>query len=267
MPKPAIDMHVHAFPDSLAGRAIEALEAACPWQAVGDGTVADLLASMGASGIDVSAVFTIATRPDQVEGILRWCEDIRCDRIEPFASVHPETPEPERWIERIAAGGFKGIKLHPMYQDFAIDERRMDRLYAACQDTGLIVAFHCGQDIGYPPDDDRAGAARLANMLPRWPGLRVISSHMGGWRAWGAAETHLLGMPNVWLDTSFSLEEMGAARAVRMMRRHGLDRVIFGTDWPWRSQDAGLAFLHGLGLSAAEEQAVRNSNAASLLGL
>jgi len=267
MKNQTIDMHVHAFPDSLAGRAIETLEAACPWQAVGDGTVADLLVSMDAAGVDVSAVFTIATRPDQVEGILRWCQEVRCDRVEPFPSVHPAAPSPERWIERIAAGGFKGIKLHPMYQNFAIDEPRMDRLYGACQDTGLIIAFHCGQDIGYPPDDDRAGAARLANMLPRWPKLRVICSHMGGWREWDATETHLLGLPNAWLDTSFSLEDMGAERAARMMRRHGIDRVIFGTDWPWRSQDAALAFLRGLGLSDAEEQAVRGQNAAALLGL
>ncbi len=267
MTKPTIDMHTHAFPDSLAERAIEALEDGCPWQAVGDGTIADLTTSMDAAGVDISAVFTIATKPDQAEGILRWCETIRSARIEPFASVHPETPNAERWIERIAAGGFKGIKLHPMFQDFAIDEPRMDRIYTACQDAGLVIAFHCGQDIGYPPDDDRAGAARLASILPRWPRLRVIASHMGGWREWDAAETHLLGMPNVYLDTSFSLEDMGAERAVKMMRRHSLDRVVFGTDWPWRRQDAGLAFLHSLDLPPADEQAVRGQNAAALLGL
>jgi hypothetical protein len=266
-PKAAtIDMHVHAFPDSLAGRAIESLEAACPWQAVGDGTVADLLASMDAAGVDVSAVFAIATKPDQVDPIVRWCKAIRSDRIEPFPSVHPAAPDCDKWIARIAAGGFKGIKLHPMYQGFAIDEPRMDRLYAACRDAGIIVAFHCGRDIGYPPEDDRASAARVANMLPRWPGLRVICSHMGGWREWDAAEAHLMEAPNVWLDTSFSLEDMGAERAVRMIRRHGAGRVVFATDWPWRSQSDSLAFLHGLGLSAAEEQAVRGGSAAALLG-
>jgi len=266
MRNPTIDMHVHAFPDSLAGRAVAALEAACPWQAIGDGTVAGLLASMDAAGVDVSSVFTIATKPDQVEGIVRWCEAIRYDRVEPFPSVHPGVESPEKWIGRIASGGFKGIKLHPMYQEFAIDEPRMDRLYGPCQDAGIIIAFHCGQDIGYPPEDDRASAARVADMLPRWPGLRVICSHMGGWREWDAAEAHLLGAPNVWLDTSFSLEDMGAERAAKMIRRHGAGRVIFGTDWPWRSQSESLAFLHGLGLSEAQEQAVRGQNAANLLG-
>ncbi len=267
MTDPTIDMHTHAFPDSLAGRAIEALEAGCPWQAVGDGTVSGLTASMDAAGVDVSAVFTIATKPNQVEGILRWCETIRSDRIEPFASVHPETPEAERWIGRIADSGIKGIKLHPMFQNFAIDEPRMNALYDACRDAGLILAFHCGQDIGFPPDDDRAGAARLAKMLARQPGLRVICSHMGGWREWDAAETHLLGLAGAYMDTSFSLEELGAERAVEMIRRHGIERVFFGTDWPWRRQSPGLEFLDGLGLSADERQAVRGGNAASLLGL
>ena len=267
MPHPAIDIHTHAFPDALAERAIDALEKDCPWQAVGDGTVAGLVASMDAAGVAKSAVLTIATRSGQAEGILRWCEAIRSDRILPFPSVHPDAPHAERWIERIAAGGFKGIKLHPMFQRFAIDEPRVDRLYAACRDAGLVIAFHCGCDITFPPDDDRASAERLARMLGRTPRLRVIASHMGGWRAWDEAERYLVGRPDLWLETSFSLDSLGPERALRMIRDHGVERVMFGTDWPWRRQDADLEMLGALGLTDEELQAVRGGNAAKLLGV
>jgi len=261
----AIDMHAHAFPDDLAERAITTLEAECPWQAVGGGTVANLLASMDAAGLAASTIFTIATRPDQAEGILRWCETIRSDRIWPFPSVHPDAPDATGLIERIARAGFAGIKLHPMYQNFAIDEPRMNPLYAACRDAGLVVTFHSGRDIAYPPDDDRASPQRLAKMLDHMPGLRVISSHMGGWRSWDAVEKHILGRDGLWIDTSFSLEELGPDLAAGMIRRHGPDRVVFGTDWPWRSHAESLTRLHNLGLSPAEEQAVRRDNAAKLL--
>lgn len=262
----AIDMHVHAFPDALAGRAIEHLEAACPWEAVDDGTVGGLLRSMDAAGVDISAVFTIATKPGQAEGIFDWCRAIRSPRIVPLPSVHPAAPDAVRWLERIGAAGFVGVKLHPMYQEFAIDEPRMAPIYAACRDAGLIIAFHSGRDIGYPPEDDRASAERLARLLDRMGDLRVISSHMGGWRRWDEAERYVLGREGLWLDTSFSLEDMGRDRAARMIRSHGPGRVLFGTDWPWRDQADSLAFLHSLGLSEEDERAVRGENARRLLG-
>jgi len=204
-------------------------------------TVADLLASMDAAGVDVSAVFAIATKPDQVEGIVRWCEAIRSARVAPFPSVHPAAPNCDKWIRRIAAGGFKGIKLHPMYQEFAIDEPRMDRLYGACRTRESSSHSTAGRTSAIRRRT--AGvAARVANMLPRWPSLRVICSHMGGWREWDAAEEYLMDASNVWLDTSFSLEDMGAERAVKMIRRHGAGRWCSGTDCPgaarptaWRS--------------------------------
>ncbi len=65
----------------------------------------------------------------------------------------------------------------------------------------------------------------------------------------------------------FALEDMGRDRAADMIRRHGAERVLFGTDWPWRDQAASLAFLHSLGLSDEQERGVRGANAARLLGL
>jgi predicted TIM-barrel fold metal-dependent hydrolase len=260
-----IDIHTHAFPDGLAGRAISKLEAECPWKAVGKGTVKSLLKSMDAADVDVSVVCAIATKVGQAEGILRWCREIQSDRIDPLPSVHPDEPDVGTCLRRIAEEGFVGIKLHPMYQSFAIDEPRMDPLYSAASEAGLFIQFHCGLDIAFPPQDDRASPIRTRNVIDRFPDLKTVCTHMGGWRAWDLVEKHLIGR-NVLLETSFSAEELGPQRMTDMIRRHGPGRVMFGTDWPWQRQDHARARIEQLGLDEKELRGILWSNAAKLMG-
>ncbi len=111
-----------AQPDEESEEAHE--EQAGGWKAVLDGRVNSLLASMDRAGVEISVVCPIATKPAQVEGIFNWCKEIRSRRIAPFPSVHPDSPDAVAWLERFASEGFRGIKLHPMYQQFAIDEER-----------------------------------------------------------------------------------------------------------------------------------------------
>ena len=68
-----IDVHTHAFPDALAERAIAGLADRCGCRPHGDGTVAGLVEAMDAAGVDVSVICSIATQPEHVGSILRWC--------------------------------------------------------------------------------------------------------------------------------------------------------------------------------------------------
>lgn len=260
-----IDMHTHAFPDKLAVRAIETLEAGCPMKAVGDGTISGLIRSMDAANIDVSVVCTIATKPNQIEDILQWCKKIHSNRIEPLLSVHPHTKDRAKWLARFAEEGFVGIKLHPMYQDFAFDDPAMDEVYAAAAEHDLIVTAHCGQDIGFPPDDDRASPQRVRRVIDRHPDMKLLCTHMGGWRVWDQVAQHLLGQ-NVYLETSFSLAELGPSRAADMIARHGPDHVMLGSDWPWVSQAESLRLVEQLGVDHTTTHAILWTNAAKLLG-
>ena len=261
-----IDFHTHAFPDSIAARAIASLEAECPWKAVAPGTVAALLESMDSAGIDVSVLCAIATKPDQPKGILEWCGKVRSSRIIPLPSVHPDTPDSAGWVRRIAKEGFPGIKLHPMYQEFPADDPRMDPIYAAVSETGLFITIHCGRDIAYPPDDDRASPKRLADVIRRFPNLKMVCTHLGGWRMWDEVARHLLG-GEVFLETSFSLTELGPQRSVEIIRAHGVEKVFFGTDWPWARQDEELANFRQLGFDKKQARRILHANAAKLLGL
>lgn len=257
-------MHTHAFPDDLAKRAIKKLEESAPWKAQGSGTVKGLVASMDKADIDVSVICTIATKPDQAQGIMDWCMSVRSDRIEPFPSVHHKTPDAAGWLARFHDEGFAGIKIHPMYQDFNLDDPCMDPVYQAAIDLGMIVVTHCGFDISFGPDDNRAAPRRVRNVIDRFPDLKLVATHLGGWRAWEQSRLLLVGTP-VYLETSFSLPDCGVQSTIDMIRAHGVDRVVFGTDWPWRSQQQALAEIKSLGLNQAEIKQITWTTAAKLL--
>jgi len=260
-----IDVHTHAFPDKLAPRAVRTLEAASDWRAVGDGKIDSLLKSMDAADVDVSVVCAIATKPDQVSDILKWCRRVHSDRIEPFPSVHPRTPKPAKWLARFAEEGFAGVKLHPMYQDFVFDDPAMEEIYAAAAERGLLVAAHCGRDIAFPDDTNSASPERIRRVIDRHPGLKLICTHMGGWRMWDEVDRYLIGTP-AYVETSFSLSHLGPQRAADMIRRHGPDRVMMGSDWPWVGQRDEIGRVEELNLDPAATQAVLWRNAARLLG-
>lgn len=260
-----IDFHAHAFPDDLAARAVAKLEADCPWNAIGDGTMRGLMRSMDTADIDLSVVCAIATDPDQVKGIFKWCKQIRGDRIEPFPSVHPEIRKPHKWVKRFAKAGFIGMKLHPMYQDFDFDDPKMDGIYAAACEHDLLVVAHCGRDIAFDDNDDRASPQRIRSVIDRFPEMRLVCTHMGGWRMWDEVEKLLLER-KVYFETSFSLAFLSADRAIDMIRRHGADRVMLGSDWPWVSQSVSVGQVENLGLDDETAQKILRTNAVKLLG-
>lgn len=259
----AIDIHTHAFPDDVAKKAIPQLQAAAPWKAVGKGTVASLLKSMDAADVDLSVICSIATKPAQVQSIFDWCRKIRSDRIDPFPSVHPQSADAKAWLRRFADEGFVGIKLHPMYQDYDIDDPRMDEIYGTAAELGLVVESHCGHDAAFP-QDERANPERIRRVIDRHKGLTFVATHMGGWTSWDQVEKHLLGC-DVWMETSFTLKWMGPERLTDFIRRHGADKVLFGTDWPWASQIDEVRAIKALDLTDDQKRKILSTNAGRLL--
>jgi len=260
-----IDIHAHAFPDALAARAMAALEDPLEWKAIGDGTIADLTRSMDAAGIDTVVICNIATKPSQVEPIFGWCKQVASPRIIPFPSIHPETPDVGSWLRRFVEAGLRGVKMHPMYQDFAIDDAKMDRVYEPLAQMGLPLMLHCGYDIAFP-GDRRADVDRIVRVTERHPSLQLICTHLGGWKQWQAVREQLCGR-NVWLETSMSIGLLGLEGTRQIIREHGPERMLFGSDWPWSHQTEQLNLLRSLDLPKEQLDAILHGNAARLLAL
>ena len=275
-----IDIHTHIFPDAIAEKTIKKLSAESRTLPFSDGTASGLRASMRDAGISYSVVQQVATNPEKVARINTVsAEQNGKDGLFFFGCMHPEMPEPEKELRRIASLGLRGIKLHPVYQGYDIDDLRYLRILNAAAENGLVVLTHAGWDIGYP-GVDHCSPRKLAHAVSEVGPLPLIAAHLGGWRSWESLGA-LLPYPNILLDTSFSIGRLypaeerfypGAERlllspkdALSIIRTFGAERILFGTDSPWASQKDSLSLFDSLPLTEAERKAILSENAEKLL--
>lgn len=260
-----IDFHTHAFPDKIAGHAIKELEKEGTFTAVLNGTLGDLLKSMDKAGICASVIAMIATKPEQFAPILKWSEDIRSDRIIPFPSIHPDDPEALEHIQLIARKGFKGIKLHPYYQGFVFNEPKMFPIYEQIQKSGLIFLAHTGFDCAF----DRVricDPVKIYDIMEKFPGLKLVCSHLGAWEDWEEAEKYLIGKP-VYMELSFSNGYLDPLKIKSLVLNHPKQYLLFGTDSPWADQLLETEALRKLELGSDLEELIFYSNARNLLNI
>jgi predicted TIM-barrel fold metal-dependent hydrolase len=260
-----VDCHTHAFPDGIAARAMAAIGKRGGFRQVLDGTVGGLLASMDKAGVDQSILLNIATKPDQFPAIMSFCAAARSDRIIPFPSVHPDDPEWKSRLSAIRAEGYKGIKLHPYYQQFLFDEERLFPLYARLEEEGLFLIAHTGYDISYP-FDDRVGPARVVRVLDRFPGLKLMTSHLGAWYDYDEVRRWFVGRP-IYMDISCTFGYLPAPEIKALIEAHGTQYVLFGSDSPWMAQEETLSDLRSLGFSPEVLALIEGENARRFFSL
>jgi predicted TIM-barrel fold metal-dependent hydrolase len=258
-----VDFHTHCFSDEIAARAIPKLAKAGDVQPFTDGTVSGLKNSMKFSGINMSVVQPIATKPTQTTVINRWAASIKDAQIIPFGTIHPEY---EHWQEEIiwlSKQGIKGIKFHPDYQNFFVDNERLFPIYEMLFSMNFIVLFHAGVDIAFS-EPYHCTPKRLQKVLDMFPGAVLVAAHMGGYLYWEDVEKYLIGR-NIYMDTSFSFEKLGKKNMERIIREHGADKILFASDSPWGDQAKEIMHIKSLGLSDKELSAILSGNACQLL--
>ncbi|HEX3025961.1 MAG TPA: amidohydrolase family protein [Clostridia bacterium] len=255
------DIHTHAYPEKVAEKAVDFLNQYYPVQCKGDGTIGDLAASAREGGVDYLLVHAVATKPNQVENINDWISEQLTDRIFGFGTIHPHYENDiVGEINRIRSLGLRGIKLHPDFQGFFVDDPATDPIFRTAQGV-LPVLIHAG-DI----NSEFSSPSRIARVLEKYPGLTVIAAHLGGYSEWDEAEKNLIGK-KVYIDTSSSLWALPPERSVNMIRAHGVDRVLFGTDYPLTRHREELERFYALGLTEEENRKILFENASRLLNL
>ena len=177
MNREIIDFHTHNFPDALAPRAVEVMVAKLEGRMtpVGDGTLATQLSDMDKAGVSKSVICSIATKPSQFQVILDRAKAMRdgvfgkeaAERLVQLCSVHPADRDFEVHLRQIADEGFRGIKIHPYYQDFRLDDPRVVPFFSAVRDAGLFVISHCGLDLGFTDSPMTCGPTQIASLMRR----------------------------------------------------------------------------------------------------
>ena len=261
-----IDFHTHAFPEKIAGRAVEKLarDAGGLFPQT-NGTLLSLKEEMGRDGVAFSVVHSIATSPRQQTNVNNFAIEINADpAIIAFGSIHPDAPDALEQLEHIKHAGLKGVKLHPEYQGFFADEERMKPIYKKISSLGLITVFHAGLDYGFAPAYHCMPEHLLGAL--RWLDTPVVAAHWGGLGCGEEVIKKLCGQ-ELWFDLSFGYGTMPKYMAQSIIDAHSPDRLLFGSDMPWHRPQWELRLLQTLDLSDSDRDKIFYQNAAKLLTL
>lgn len=262
-----IDFHTHCFPDTLAPKALGNLSTRAGIEPTTDGTVSGSIACLDRSGIDFAVVCSIATNAHQLPKVNSFAIDINdfSTRLIALGTAHPDSEILEDELDRLMDHDIKGIKIHPEYGPYYIDDEPWLRVMRLAAERNLFVVTHAGFDF-ISPDRIAATPSRLAHVLDTIPSLRLIAAHLGGNRHWEQVKTHLCGRDNVWFDTALLAREGAEPSLVReVILAHRADRILFGSDMPWSDPRDEVTLIRSLALGADTEERIFHRNAEELL--
>lgn len=266
--KKIFDIHTHIYPERIADKASVNLGKFYNFVVEGKGTYAHLEEQGSAAGVDGFLLLGVATNPTQVMSVNDFiAETVKNSRSRGFESfgfmgMHQDYPDFASELDRATDIGLSGIKIHPDIQGVNIDDDRLMELYYLAEGK-LPVYFHIGDD---RPEYQFSSPDKLVNILKQFPRLQVVAAHLGGYKAWEDSLPLLAHRENVWYDTSSALWAMSTEYAKDVVTCLGIERLMFGTDYPVKTTDEELERLFRLGLSDDQIDDILWNNASRFLG-
>lgn len=257
-----IDFHTHLYPEVIAPKSVSFTSKYYDIPSTGTGLLEDLLHHMDEAGVTHAVTHSVAVRADQIPSINRFLRSMISDRIIGYGAVHPDMVDPEETIRALKEDGIKGVKIHPDMQLFAINDERMDRIYRCLEELDMPIMMHMG-DKRYDTSDPR----RLADVMDRFPKLKVIGAHLGGYSQWKLAKECLYGRENLYMDTSSAIRFMTSDYARELINAHDKEKIFFATDYPLTVPKIELQIFNKLHLSDEIREKILYKNAARFLGL
>lgn len=259
------DAHAHIYPAAIAEKAVGAIGRfyGIPMTG-GKGTSEDLIASGSVAGVAHYLVCSAATTPVQVRAINHFIkEECRLHEglFSGFGTLHPDMEDPEGEVAYMMEQGLKGIKLHSDFQKFAIDDEKVFRLYEVAEGK-MPILFHAG-DRRY----HYSNPSQIAAVAKRFPKLTIIAAHFGGYSEWEDAAEQLADLENVYFDTSSSLAFIDEEQATKMIRKAGVEKFLFGSDYPMWNHSQEVSRFCRLPLTDEEREQIFSKNLARLLSL
>lgn len=261
------DSHTHVFPAAIAQKASNNIGNFYEVPMAHDGSAVQLLQMMDQNNITKSLIFSAATSVEQVSHIndfIHTTMQENNDRLVGFFTLHPHMKEEDLANEfsRAVGMGLKGIKLHPDFQGFAIDDKCTFPMYELAQQQSIPIVFHAGD-----PRYAFSNPHRIANILRLFPHLVAVVAHFGGWGEWKTAMKVLSGFDTILADTSSTrgFTDMDTVR--KGLRFFGADRLMFGTDYPMWDAKEELQFIDSLPITQEEKEKILYKNACALLNI
>ena len=258
-----IDFHAHIFPDKIASKTVQHLEKICGTPSFLDGTKDMLLASMDKAGIEKSILLPVLTSPSQFDSVYRFISQYIEGRLVSFGGIHPDDEDYKEKLRMLKNQGHKGIKLHPDYQHTYFSDIKFKRIISYATELDMVCVIHAGRD-PYSPTDVHCTPKMISDFVDEVQPTKLVLAHMGGNLMEEDVENYLFGK-NVYFDTSYVLDKLPTYQVVRMIRQHGADKILFGTDTPWCGQKEFIDCFKALPLTEWEQKLILKENANKLL--
>ena len=223
----------------------------------------------------------------------------RPDRFSGFATLPmQDVAASVAELERSMSMGLKGAMIGDQVNGRTFDEPEFMPLWKAAEASGAVMLIHQGGDTIV---SSRSGRYHLPNtignladravtfasfvfggVMDACPDLRVCLCHGGGYTCYGIgrmdrgwqvrreARTHITQPPSKYLDKFYYDCLTHSEEALRyLIDSVGIDRVVFGTDWPFdMATDWPVSWILSLeSLTLEEKEAILHGNLERLLGI
>ncbi len=281
-----IDAHTHAFESEdlkVIAERMAMLDSHLPdddpnkWFVRGVGDLDGLVAGQAEAGVDRMVLLPVSGKKERCADLIRWSADAakKHPQIIPFGLLHPKGQVRED-LDLAVSLGIKGIKLHPFIQRFSLDAPETDAMLRLIEEAGLPVlldTLHAEGLIKAKPHLDwimdsfgfmGCEPEQIARAAGNHPNLRIIAAHGGslyGWEHLGP----LYEIDNVYFDISYLKGLLEPQRLVELIRRKGPERMIYGSDCPYRHPSRYRAWFEDLGLTPGERDQVASATLLELL--
>ncbi len=184
----------------------------------------------------------------------------------PFINLDPMMDEKTMMGEiadKVKNYGAKGIKLHPGSQRHMPDDRRLWPGYKTAEQMGLPVISHAGT---FATPVQYAEPKNFTAVLDAFPKLTLVMAHMG-MGFFDEVRTMAKKYPNLCFDCCAIVNHAGAAGApskaelTSLIKEVGVERVMFGSDFPWFDPAVALKCLLSLNFTEREKRLLLAENA------
>lgn len=277
-----IDFHTHTFPGEICENRENYFHDESAFKLLYDSPKSKLLGageiveSMDDQGVDISVIFGFPwknseTFKKQNDYIIESVEKYP-GRVIGFCCLDPFNKEAVPETVRCLEAGLSGIGELAFYES-GIDEdalNRLEPLMEICLDKDVPVLIHTNEPVGHLyPGKTPNTLIQIYNLIKRFQENKIVLAHWGG----GIFLYNILkkevkeSLKNIYFDTAASPFLYDTEIYLYAKHLAGLDKILFGSDFPLLKPTRYFKELEKTGLSKEDIEAICGKNAARLLKL
>ncbi len=266
-----VDSHVHLLPGRLGEkvRAFFETGASSAFTLAYPNDHPVIIDTLAREGVDAIWTLPYAHIPGVAEGL----NSASAETVAQFAqspvrvigglTIHPADENPVAIVRHaVDVLGLRVLKLHCSVGNFAVDDVRLQPVFAFASERHLPAVVHLGHNVNGRTDAEELPA--IGEVADQFPGMPLILAHCGHHAA-PEAIALMNSHPSLYADVTPVVTEHPTITA-EYITRHS-DRILFGSDCPntTLSVTACIAWLTNMNMSHDVLEKVLGANALRLV--